>query len=150
MSVVVVILLTFITCGVYAPIWFLQRRAFLNALDSSEKKISDGLVISALVAWSISLVITLVAIVAILGEFDEGFWAWSSPMDGIDRLISFAGGIMLLMLSFRAKNRIAQHMLRMGHHVPMSGLATFLLQIYYLQYKINQLPEQVDVAHHFD
>ena len=150
MSVVVVVLLTFITCGVYSPIWFLQRRAFLNALDSSEKKISDGLVISALVVWSLSLVITIFALITIFTGFNEGLAAPSSPLDGLDRLLSFAGGVMLLMLSFRAKNRIAQHMLRTGHHVPMSGLATFFLQIYYLQYKINQLPEQVDVAHHFD
>jgi len=151
MSVALLVLLTFVTCGVYSPIWFLRRRDFLNALDSSEKEITDGLVISVLVVWSISLVITILAVVAVVvAGVSEGSSASSSPIDGIDRLLSFAGGVMLLMLSFRAKNRIAQHMLRMGHHVEMSGLATFFLQTYYLQYKINQLPEQVDVARHFD
>jgi hypothetical protein len=145
MSVALLILLTVVTCGVYTPIWFLQRRRFLNALDSSEKEIPEGMPIAVAVVWGIGVVLSIVA-----GFTEEAGGSGAGGLDALDRLLTLAGGIMLIMLSFRAKNRISQHMLRQGHHTPMSGAATFFFQTYYLQYKINRLPEHIDVAHHFD
>ncbi|MCC6557919.1 MAG: DUF4234 domain-containing protein [Polyangiaceae bacterium] len=141
MSVALLVVLTLVTCGLYSPIWFLKRRRFLNALDSSEREIPEGLPIAIIIVWGSSLLLS-----AAMGALESD----GKALEALDRLATMAGGVMLLMLSFRAKNRIAQHMLRAGQHTPMSGLATFFLQTYYLQYKINLMPDHVDVARRFD
>jgi Trk-type K+ transport system membrane component len=97
--VILTIIFTFITGGIYYPCWFLTRRDQINALHSQEK-IGKGVFIFGIVIFSISLFLALVS------GFLEGmgeelgtaeFLAMAKGVDTVDTLLSLVVGITLLV-----------------------------------------------------
>jgi len=138
MSVALVVALELFTCGLYTPIWFIQRGRFLNGLDTSES-INDGMSIASLTVW----VLSFFAVVFSGIMHNPGLMR-------LAHLANLTGAVVVIIMSFRAREMIEQHMRRIGQHVRLSGLATFFLQVIYLQYHINRIPETSNVARHFD
>jgi len=139
-SVIVMILLSLVTLGVYYPIWFLRRRAAFNRLDSPRK----------LQQWP--FVVALVWFVFVFGlGIANGLAAPGKAIgDGtalLVMIVRLAVGILMVVQSFFIKDILEDHFAGPGDHVgnPMfadtvklSGVLTFLFQIYYLQYAINR------------
>lgn len=136
---VVVILLTFITGGLYIPLWFLRRRAALNALESSSKL---GVVGPALLGVGYPAFVVAAVWNPMLAESLFG------------DLFRLALGIGLIALSFKVRHILLDHFeARIRRELPgssslqtltdIAGIWTFLLQIWYLQHKINQYQREL-------
>jgi len=137
-SVVLMIVLTLLTFGVYYPIWFLRRRAGLNRLNSPRK----------LQLWPFVIVIAWLAC-----QFIAGIVAGlnGQPIGGslaiLFNIVQLAVGILLLVQSFFTKDILEDHLSGPGDDIPnplfvetlkLSGVMTFFFQIFYLQYVINR------------
>jgi hypothetical protein len=129
-NVLLMILLTLITYGVYIPVWFLNRKDSINNLNSKEK-ISAGPIIFLLI---ISIIYAIMLIPSIL--FTET--SIGSIIDWIDIIINLAGSIIILIMSFKVRRILNEH-----YNTKISDIATFLFTFFYLQYKINRFNEIV-------
>lgn len=138
MSVPLLLVICVLTCGIYVSIWFFTRRRWLNIL-TQDQKMGAGLPAAALTMQILSwlFVFLSVAVSMLIGD------------PGLGQLIgyavnftSFIGGIMILGAAFKVRGIIDWHynyVREMG--IPVSGLATFLFTVLYLQYVINRLPQ---------
>lgn len=127
-SVPVMVLMFFSTLGLYYPIWFLRRRAGLNSLDSPRKLQLWPFVIAS--AW---IAFQLIA--------DPG------AETTIVKVIRLPVAILMVVQAFFVKDILADHLSGPGDNVPsplyadrveLSGLMTFVFQIFYLQHVINR------------
>jgi len=139
-SVILMIVLSIVTFGLYYPIWFLRRRAALNRLDSPRKLRLWPFVI--IIAWFVF-------------QFIVGITAGSAPRgqaigEGaalLLNLVQLAVVILMVVQSFFTKDILEDHLVGPGDQVPnpllvdtvkLSGVMTFFFQIFYLQYVINR------------
>ncbi len=150
-SVFLVIFLTLITFGVYVPVWFITRRKAINSLHS-QQKLGLGTLVFVLVLFGAVL----------LAGFVEGWMQASAAhvtMETYTKLnadivnvLAGVGGIVLLVQSFKVRRILLDHFraqssglfsstMSLEREVSFSGVATFFLHIYYLQYKINGFVE---------
>jgi hypothetical protein len=140
--VILTIIFTFITAGIYCSCWFLTRRDQINTLHSQEK-IGKGVFIFGIVIFSISLFL------AVVSGFLEGmgeelgtaeFLAMAKGIDAFDRFLSFVAIMTLVLQCFKVRRIFQNHFNdHLGKNISFSGFATFFFQIYYLQYKINRI-----------
>ena len=139
---ILVILLSIITSGIYWPIWFLTRRTAFNNLNSHEKLTKGPLIFSIIAialsnAWSILMASPFV---------------WETPIFDVDvlfkvfelglvvDLLAMAAAIILTMNALKVRRILIHHYNRhLGMDINFSWMLTFLFQIFYLQYKINEL-----------
>ena len=137
--VVVMILLLFVTIGIYYPVWFFRRRAGLNRLDSPRK----------LSLWPLVLFASFFAFAFVLGFAADGQTpeqAFGEEAALVLNLLQFAIGILMIIQCFAIKDIIEDHaqgpagdenaMFR--PQVKLSGLMTFFFSIFYLQWAINK------------
>jgi len=134
-SVFLVVLLSFVTGGVYTGIWYLRRRKGLNLLDSTSKLGVTG---------PASLIMLSTANLAL-------------PADSMqEALVVLAVGLTNLVMAFRVRWMIVDHLRsRIAAVLPQSAglqeqykpssLLTFFLNIFYLQYKLNELVQVGDI-----
>lgn len=138
-SVWAMVLLVLVTFGVYYPVWFFRRRKGINRLDSPRK----------LALWPL-LVFAAYFVVAFLfgvvsGASEGGTAGPETTL--VFRLVEVGVGILMIVQCFIIKDIIEDHaqgpddaprdeMFRPP--VKLSGLATFFLSIFYLQYAINK------------
>jgi hypothetical protein len=136
-SVVVMILFTFITLGLYFMIWWFRRRDGLNRLNSPTK----------IALWPLLLFLALFVLQLGIG-IAEGLNGGRSIGEGINLLASvfqLVVGIAMIVQAFRAKEIIEDHCapedrsepLSFGE-VKLSGVMTFFFSIFYLQWAINR------------
>jgi hypothetical protein len=139
-SVLLLLLLNTVTCGIYYPIWFLRKRNELNNLNSGEK-LNSSVFIVAIVLFSTNLLL------AIMTGFLEGIgesiqhrdlFVVAKTLDRFSRFLHLVAAIALLMQCFRVRRILADHF----KGISFSAVGTFFFQIFYLQYKINRL--QID------
>jgi len=139
-SVVLMIVLSIVTFGLYYAIWFLRRRAALNRLDSPRK----------LRIWPFVIFIAWFVLQFIVGIASGS----AAPEQTIDagaalllNLVQTAVGILMVVQCFFTKDILEDHLVGPGDHVPnplfvdtvkLSGVMTFFFQIFYLQYAINR------------
>ena len=115
------ILISILTLGIYAPVWFLTQRRALNGLRA-EEKLGPGVFLLILVLCSINAA----------SDSPGSSIGW----EVLSGLLGLAAWIISLIQSFKVRRIISAHWA-----VPLSGVATFLFQHLYLQYKINRLLE---------
>ncbi len=134
MNVLNVIFLTWITLGLYFPIWILKRKKPLENLHSNEK-IGTGAPVTVIVFFSL----------AILFYFMSGFTKHDdiSVSNGFETLgcVSNAiGGFTQLFLNFKCRRILVDHFNDyLQKDIRFSKVATFFFGVYYLQYKINRI-----------
>ena len=136
--VIVMIVFMIISFGLYYPIWWFRRRPGLNRLDSASK----------LPAWPLMLMLLLFAT-----QFGLGLAAGSAPIEEVigetaalmTSAFQLGVGIVMLVMTFRVKDMIEEHATPESDSGPMSyeqvqlsGVATFFLSIFYLQWAINR------------
>ncbi len=127
-NVLLMILLTIITYGIYIPVWFLNRKDAFNSLNSKEK-ISNGPIIFVLIIFIISAILLIPSVLFMETEIGV-------MIDGVDLIISLVGGITILVMSFKVRRIMNEH-----YKTNLSGVATFFFTFLYLQYKINRFLE---------
>jgi uncharacterized protein DUF4234 len=139
-SVVLMIVLTVVTFGLYYPTWFLRRRAALNRMDSPTK----------LRRWPFVAFFAFFVL-----QFIVGLASGSAPPEqtigaGASLLLTFlqlAIGILMVVQCFFIKDILEDHLAGpedsvsssiLADRVKLSALMTFFFQIFYLQYVINR------------
>ncbi|KPV93066.1 hypothetical protein AN395_00192 [Pseudoalteromonas sp. P1-30] len=120
------VLLTFVTAGIYAIVWMFINTPKLEKLTS--KKIADN-----------TFLIWLAVCVGLGGAFAG---SGEESLDIIAGLLTIASWVLYIIWSFRAKSALQEYALT-EHKVDlrMNGIYTFFLTIYYINYCINDLPE---------
>lgn len=140
--VILTIIFTILTAGIYYPCWFLSRRNAINSLQTTEK-LGHGVFVSVIVMQSVSLLMALVS-----GGFEgasEGLGAsdlmlTAKVIDLFSSLIDIVAGITILVQCFKLRRILREHFNHhLGHSIQWSGVLLFFFQIYYLQYKVNRL-----------
>ena len=141
-SILLMLLLSVVTAGLYGPIWFLRRRDWLNSLNS-KAKLSKGPAWIVIVLWIGVLVVGVALTDAVTGVTQES-WV-------LDALL-YSGAIILSLQGFRVRHIVDDHlkeaqapmagapMLEAERHAEksLSNLGTFFFNIFYLQYVINK------------
>jgi hypothetical protein len=147
-SIAGMLLLTFLTAGIYVPIWFLRRRKALNRLNSPEKLGLPALVV-ALAGYLASFLLPLV------GSFKWGSWVEAENALGpLPPLITLVVGIIIVVHCFKVRRILVDHLtpqqdgmfsasIRLQYDDLLSRAGTFFLGIFYLQHKINGLWEKL-------
>jgi len=105
--VVLTVLFTAITGGIYYPCWFLTRREAINSLVTRER-LGTGVFVVAVVIFSVSLCLSFAsgAVEAAGGTFgDIDLLLVADLIDLIDGVISLVAGIMLLVQCFYEHDR---------------------------------------------
>ena len=133
-SVILLVFLTFITAGIYYPVWFLTRRNAINNLQSKEK-LGSGVFIFAIVMFSISLSVAFIS-----GAMEgRGEVSTAEVLDSFSKILDSVAGITLWVQCFKVRRIFSEHFnVHLQRGISFSGIATFFFQIYYLQYKINR------------
>ncbi len=147
MSVVRLVVYTFLTAGIYAPIWLMKRLDVLNAFKS-EMKITQGSIgiIFALAIVNVGVMVYAVVVVVGSGmELDlEG--PFMSNIMRTSNMLDMAFKLMLLFQCIKARSILIDHMNATGNrgseeisffYMILWGL--FVPAVFYLQYKINRI-----------
>ena len=135
--VLVVILFTVLSLGLYVPIWFLRRRKAFNELapeNDSVNFVTFGLTGLFVVSFVLGLV---QGVLQELGTLTEGF-------QSLVRIVDLAARLFVLVASFRVKTILEGH-----YPERLSAVGTFFLTIFYLQYRINRAGQTDPVAEQF-
>ena len=143
-SVVVVILLSLLTGGIYLPIWFLRRREAINRLRSPEG-----------IGWAAPFAATVAFSLGLCAAFASGFAGAMGLREAVGelfasgRVLAMVGAVLILFACFRVRRIVLDHLhtqssglfassVALERDTSFSGVATFFFGIYYLQYKINR------------
>jgi len=143
-SVVVVILLSFLTGGIYLPIWFLRRREAINRLRSPEG-----------IGWAAPFAATVAFSLGLCAAFASGFAGAMGLREAVGelfasgRVLAMVGAVLILFECFRVRRILLDHLhaqssglfsssVALERDTSFSGVATFFFGIWYLQYKINR------------
>jgi len=147
-SVSGVFLLSFLTGGIYQPIWFMNRRKALNNLHSPEK-LGVGALSVALAGFIAS------ASLPIVGSFIWGSWVnTENALGPVHPLILLMAGIIMVVQCFKVRRILLDHLgprregmfaasIRFQNDDLISRMGTFFLGIFYLQHKINGLLDRL-------
>ena len=126
-NVVWMIVLSFITLGIYFPVWFMKIKEVFDKLDTKQK-ISRSLIINLLVFTVLELIFTILL-------FIPGSLIYQVSVYILTNIFSWISIILLLVLAFKVRNALNEHFTE----IKFSGIATFLFTIFYLQNRINSL-----------
>jgi Domain of unknown function (DUF4234) len=136
-NVFVMIVFTFITFGLYYPVWFFRRRTALNRLDSP-RKIQAWPFVLLLLSFANRLIVAMV--------FGERLAIEAPAVDLLFSVLQFAIAILIVVQCFFIKDIVEDHLAGPGDTLlsgvsaskRLSGLMTFFFSIYYLQHVINR------------
>ena len=120
-NILLVILYSVISFGIYLPVWFLKRRDAINKLQSTQK-LGKGIFIFVIIAYAMNIALVL------LSAYTISKW------------ISIVAAIILIVQAFKVRRILNDHFnVYLKKDIKFSGPATFFFNIWYLQYKINKL-----------
>lgn len=126
-NVPLLVFLCIITGGIYAPIWFLIKRRSLNALGTG-KLLGIELPIISLIFLAISVSHP---------SYYQGPYDWLGEWRN---WYSIVGYVLLFGPSLRVRRILDLHFnQKLGRGVSFNKWASFFLQCWYLQHKINRL-----------
>ncbi len=135
-----VIGLTMITLGLYGYYWLFSRTKILNSLLPN-KPIASSLIIITLIILLLNLVLTLFIPVLPTMEFVNPKIIATIYLLSIP--VSFVAVILFLIWAFSFRNRfnILSESSK-GSKFWLGIILTFFLNVYYFQYKINQIHDE--------
>jgi hypothetical protein len=134
-SVLLMLVLSGITAGIFQPIWFLTRRKAVNSLNSKTKLGAGRFILVVATYIAGTLLSLLLPRVTTLGRP----WLWyfgPLSVNVFTVALSYVAIVILGVNSFWVRRAIHDHMQRES---VFSWIGTFLFQIFYLQYRINRL-----------
>lgn len=120
------VLLTFATAGIYPILWMYKHHSTLESI--TKKTISD----STFIIW-VAVCVGLGG--ALAGTGDE-------TLDVIAALFTIGSWVLYIVWAFRAKTALQEYALNEHKlELRMNAFYTFLFTLYYINYRINDLPE---------
>lgn len=120
------VLLSFATAGIYPILWLYKSQ------DKISKIINKTIADEVYVIW--------IAVCMGLGGALSG--SGHGNLDVIALLLSIAGSVLYIVWGFRAKAALQEYALyEFKVDLRMNGFYTFLFNVYYINYCINDLPE---------
>jgi hypothetical protein len=122
-SVLLILVLSIVTLGIYPAFWYLRRARFLDSLSSDQKL--GRMPVFLLIAYGVTFVLG-----AVVGVTREG--------DALTRPIDLAVGIFGLVIAFRVAHILRSDFARTGRFIKVSGVWVFFLGPLYLQHVINK------------
>jgi Domain of unknown function (DUF4234) len=138
--VIVMIVFTIVTFGLYYPIWFFRRRGALNLLNSPRK----------LRLWPLMIFCAVTVVDFVIGIVSGAAPSAQTIGGAATTVLAFvrlAVGILMVVQCFIIKDILEDHLAGpeddisqslFVERVKLSGLMTFFFQIFYLQYVINR------------
>jgi len=147
-SVLLTIILTFVTLYFYYPLWFIMRRRALNSLRSGEK-LGGVMPFVNLAAWFVMMVFSFISGLSNRAPPTIG----GNWMEDASKICELGFGILNLLMAFKVRRILLDHSesqragifassLAMEQQSSFSSVATFFFGIWYLQYKINRFVEE--------
>lgn len=139
-SVILLIVLTVVTLGIYYPVWFLTRRNAINNLQSKEK-LGSGIFIFLIVLACVGFPVDLMWVVMELfaERLSEIGLLLSKGLDLFSNILSVVWWIILLVQCFKVRRIFKEHFnVHLQKDISFSWVATFFFWIFYLQYKVNR------------
>lgn len=134
MAVVWLFLLVFITGGIYTGVWFLKRLDIFNGLNS-DIKLHQAPFTFMIAGCVVNIGITLFIMFSAESINKELLNSLLLTGD----LLNIVVAIVLLLQAFKLRRILADHF-----GTKVSWLGTFFFTVFYLQYKINRLIEEVE------
>ena len=123
-SIWLMLLLTLLTLGVYPSFWFLVNRKPLATLGT-RSSVDTPLAVVTLTLYAAAAVVTFVA-------------------KDVGQFLGLLGSILLLLQAFRALRALREFTQRTKQSITLSGVLTFFLHAFYLQYKMNRMQWRPD------
>lgn len=120
------VLLTVATGGIYPILWMYRNSPIISAI--TKKQISDD----AFIVW---LAVCVGLGGALTGSGEEA-------LDVIAGVLTIASAVLYIVWGFKARASLQEYALH-EHKIDlrMNGFYTFLFNVYYINYCINDLPE---------
>ncbi len=133
--VIITIFVTLVTLGLYIPLWFIIHRTALNALHENKRLPLNGpiAVVVLLSLWHLFNFLSFFTDFNGAGQFLKNIY------DSIYLISFIAGLIWSIILSFQAYHILRAYSQAQDYDIEYVGLFTFILNIFYLQFKVNQL-----------
>lgn len=120
------VLLTIVTAGIYPILWLYENYKIIDK-KTEIKTASDTYIV-----W-------IAVCVGLSGAFGS---TGEETMDVISGILSIASAVLYILWAFRAKKALQEYLLN-EHKIDlrMNAFYTFLFNIFYINYCINDLPE---------
>ncbi len=120
------VLLSLLTLGIYNAMWLFKNNSVIE--DILEDKVLDHkfiIVLAALMGWS-------------------SFLSAETDFATVGALLSMLSGVVYIIWAFKAK-RLIQNMMLNDYKIDysMNSIYTFFFNIYYINYCINELEEDI-------
>jgi len=134
-SVIITIFISIITLGLYIPLWFITYRTALNSLHKRKQLSLSGPVVTLVLLgiWH------LFNFLGFFTDFTGSNELFNSFYESIYFISFVAGSIWSIVLSFQVQNILSSYTYAQKYSIGYVGLFTFLFNIFYLQFKVNQL-----------
>jgi hypothetical protein len=124
-SVLLLLLMTAVTSGIYYPFWFLTRLRGINGLRSNGKLYSEVFIFAI-------LIICLAVLLPLVSMNEYGLI--------LSLLLQLVFVILMLGQCLKVRRILEDHFKgALGKDADISRAATLFFQIFYLQYKINKM-----------
>jgi hypothetical protein len=119
-SVLLLVMLSILTLGIYPVVWYLRRTRFLDSLDADKR-------VGVLPWIALGLAVLLFGVAAARAE------------EGAVRAVQLASGITSLVLAFRVAHILRSDLARSGRGlIRVSSAGVFFFGCLYLQHVMNQ------------
>lgn len=142
-TLLVMLVLTWISCGMYVPLWYVRRQPMLDRLGEATT-LGSGLPLLAAGCGGVYVFV---------GVFLRLAGAFGPTSELLAFVVSGTGGVINLVMAFRVRSILNDLARRWGRPADVSGVWTFFFHVYYLQYVLNRAArtwEPADVAHVFE
>src|SRR3989344_2417438 len=148
-SAILLLLLTIITFGIYNYVWFIINSNKLNNLRT-KSKLNKKIALVSLIIY-IMIIILGILLLIITNSSKDSNSALTNVTKISDIPIQFIVvfitalalivilAVLILFLAFKTKRILNETLENKGENVKLSGLFTFLYNLFYLQYEINRI-----------
>ncbi len=127
-TVLGMLFLAAITCGLYIPYWYIKRQPFFDGLGTKSR-------LGGSLPWVALCFAALYALVRVLPRVAGHAPGMSAP----GAMVTLSYAFLNLYMAFYVRGIIHQAMRDAGQPVRLSGALTFLFNAYYLQYAMNRI-----------
>jgi len=132
----IVLVLTFVTAGVYIPIWFIRARPTLARLNTTTR-LAPYLPYGLLILYAVTIAAVMVSEMTASSRGE-----WPKQLDAV---ISMLFVVLAVFLALRVVDILHEYSHgRLTSNLTVSRTRAILLSITYLQYEMNRLPAPVD------
>jgi hypothetical protein len=140
MSVPTLVILTIVTFGIYAAVWFLKRLDSFNELRS-EVKLTQGVFSFIIAGFVVNL--SIIAYIVMTGTLDAEGMPTTKLAENLfltSDIVKLVVHVALLVQAFKARSILMDHYNGfLKREESFSWPATLIFGVFYLQFKINRL-----------